>query len=109
MYLLRSFFFSGPLGAVLSYKGNNTAAGWPKTMGSRGWVRRALTISVFHSSQSVGKRILRRRDLTMRWGGSPSHGLAAFLYPTYTTDEEAMRWGGSPSHGIAALPLSTLY
>ena len=43
----------------------------------------------------------------IRQGGSPSHGIAAFLCPTYTTDEEAMQWGDSPSHGIAALPLST--
>ena len=40
--------------------------GGPKTKGSRGWTRRALTISVFHYSQSVGKRFLRRRDLTTR-------------------------------------------
>ena len=53
--------------------------GGPKAKGSRGWVRRALTISVFRSSQSAGKRFPRRRDLTTRQNDDCEVGLSTHL------------------------------
>ena len=48
------FFLSGPRGAVLSYKKQTQPQGGPNAKGSRGWVRGALTISVFHPLVAFG-------------------------------------------------------
>ena len=44
---------------MLSYKGKPMQPqGGPKTKGSRGWMRRALAILIYHSSPSLGMHVL---------------------------------------------------